>query len=178
MSILMVDESVRKEIAVVIKHAQENVVDLVGMKERGELEDGAPNPIPGDQKDFIVFVPPHYKTVYSHEDHGQGDEERLGLGICRHFSMSTDSVGKLPNPVSVDMMLEEFGFAHPLYECIIWFEQFGSETNRAVNVIEPINGWPDDKIKKLVTDASKQYVSDETREMIDARRNGDRTSIR
>lgn len=180
MSMIMVDDSVREEIAAVIKHAQDNVVDLAGMRERGELESGEPNPIAGDQKEHIVFVPPYYKTVYSLENHGDGDDEKIGLGICKHFSMSVnlDDPGKLPDPLAVDMMLEEFGFAHPLYECIIWVEQFGPGTNRAINVIEPIDGWPDDEIKAQVIEATKKMVDERIKESIDARRAFNRETLR
>lgn len=178
MSMIMVDDSVREEIAAVIKHAQENVVDLAGMRERGELEKGEPNPIAGDQKEHIVFVPPYYKTVYSHENHGDGDGEKIGLGICKHFSMSIEQPGGVPDPLAVDMMLQEFGFAHPLYECIIWAEKFGPGTQKAINVIEPVDGWPDDEVKAQVIEATKKMVDERLRESIDARRAFSRETLR
>jgi hypothetical protein len=173
----MVDDTVREEITKVIKHAQTNVVDLIGMRERGELEEGSPNPAPGDDKNFIVFVPPYYKVVYSHEDQGPGDDERIGLGICKHFSMSIAKKGKVPDPIAVDMMLEEFGFAHPLYQCIVWAETFDG-AQKAINVIEPIDDWPDEETKAQVREATKNIINRNTREMIDARRAANRETVR
>ena len=144
MSVIIVDESLRGKIAEVIKYAQDNVIDLAGLRESGQLKEGDPNPIQnqfkhsvenieshpddkveatlvvaGDKTEHVVFVDKNYKVVYSHENHGEGDGEKIGLGICRHLSMSTSILGMTPNELAVDMMLEEFGFINPLYNCII-----------------------------------------------------------
>lgn len=202
MSAIIVDEPLRGKIAEVIKYAQDNVIDLAGLRKNGQLKEGDPNPIQnqfkhsieniesdpddvvpasvvvaGNKIEHVVFVAKNYKVVYSHEDHGQGDGEKIGLGICRHLSMSTSIQGLIPNELAIDMMLEEFGFINPLYNCIVWPERF-NESQIAINVIEPIDDWPDNEVKAMISEANKKQLPPGAIESINARRAVSRNALR
>jgi len=151
MTPMIIDNNIRKNIKELIKFAWKNIIPISQLIENGELKHGMPNPV-GDNKKHSIFIPVNFKVVYSIEDQGEGRNEKQGLGICRHLSMSVGQLGRIPNPVGVDMVLEEFGFDHPIYECIFWTENFGSKDQVAINAIEPVRGWPDELITDIQND--------------------------
>lgn len=141
---IIINDDVRQEIFKVVEHAWKNIVPIYKMAEGGKLKKGMPNPIAGD-KGHIIIIPHGFQVIFSIED--QGDQiqegERGGLGKCRHLSMSINKQGRLPNPIAIDMVMEEFGFDNRFYHCAVWSEGFGDNTQIAINVLEPVDGWPD-----------------------------------
>ena len=178
MSALVITDQLRREIQTVKTYAEQHIVDLASLQQKGELKEGDPCPIAGDDEKHILIVPLDYKVVYSIEDQGTGMNGKKGLGLCRHLSMSVNKRNRLPNPISVDMMIEEFGFTNPLYKCIVWSEQFGDQTQNAINVIEPINNWPDEEIATMVKEHTTKLIGQSTVEVIDGRRNQYRETLR
>lgn len=82
---------------------------------------GALPPI-GDNPNFVCTLPVGFRIVYS--------IEQQPIGWCRHISVSVDGA-KLPNPMAVRMIADEFGFGPMEHWDNIWVEN-----NNAVNVIE------------------------------------------
>jgi len=157
MTPMIIDNNIRKDIKKLIEFAwkKENIIHIAKMIEKGELKDGMPNPV-GDKDGHTIFVPANFKVVYSIEDQGEGMNGKIGLGLCRHLSMSVGQLGRVPNPIGVDMVLEEFGFDHPIYECIFWTERFGGKDQMAINAMEPIAGWPEDLMTDVQNDGIKR----------------------
>lgn len=173
---IIINDEIRQEIFKVVEYAYKNVVPLYKMAENGKLKKGMPNPIAGDDG-FIIIIPNGFKVIFSIEDQGSEKKgERGGLGKCRHLSMSINKKGRIPNPIAVDMVMEEFGFDNPFYHCAIWSEGFGGNTQIAINVLEPINGWPDKEhtLKMLKENCTKMFeplFGNNLVEAIDRRRN-------
>ena len=151
MTPLIIDSIVRQDIKDLITFAfkPENVVYIAELMKSGELKKGMPNPI-GDKDGHTIIIPANFKVVYSLEDQGKGIDGKIGLGLCRHLSMSVGIIGRVPNPIGLDMIVEEFGFNGPIYQCIFWAEEFGRDDQKAFNVLEPVNGWTDNSIKRDV----------------------------
>lgn len=170
---LIIDKNIREQIKQVMKYAYNNIVPIKAMSDSGALKRGDVNPI-GNNDLHVVYIPTAFKVVYSIEDQGEGDR---CLGLVRHLSMSIADISKVPHFVAVDMTIQEFGFNSPIYECILWGENFGDGTQTAVNVIEPIKGWPDKEIpNQLKNDFEEKfgkdiiYMIDQRRGIIDGRR--------
>lgn len=161
MTPMIIDNNTRKNIRELIKFAFEptSIIRIEQMVINGELKLGMPNPV-GDDSRYSIIIPANFKVVYSIEDQGEGIGERRGLGLCRHLSMSVGQLGRIPNPVGVDMVLEEFGFDHPIYECIFWTENFGPTDQVAINAMEPIRGWPEELITVIQNDGIRMLGSD------------------
>jgi len=157
MTPMIIDNNVREDIRNLIKFAFEptSIVRIEQMVINGELKQGQCNPV-GDDPRYSIIIPANFKVVYSIEDQGQGIGERQGLGLCRHLSMSVGVIGRVPNPVGLDMIVEEFGFDGALYQCIFWAEDFGVGDQKAFNVLEPIKGWPKDLKLDVENDAIRR----------------------
>lgn len=94
------------------------------------IVDGSIPGVPvGDNPDFVVKLPFGYRVVFSIEDQPGG--------MVRHLSMSVDTPWKVPNPLAVEMVMQEIGFESPLSDCIKRFEDT-SPAHTAVNVWEKI----------------------------------------
>jgi hypothetical protein len=181
MTPLVITPELKNQALRIIEHAQTNIVDIVGMYERDELKPGVGYEIPGDQEKHTLMVPTNFKVVYSLEDQGKTDEDdptgQKRLGICRHLSMSIGEKGRVPNFIAVDMMAELFQFDNPIYQCIIWLEEFGEHTQTAINIIEPLEGWPNE-IRDQVELTSREMITPQVVEAINARREHDRKTLR
>ena len=171
MTPLIIDNNVRKDIRDLIEFAfkPENIVYIAKMMINGELKKGMPNPI-GDKDGHTIIIPANFKVVYSIEDQGKGVDSRPGLGLCRHLSMSVGVINRIPNPIGLDMVLEEFGFDKPLYQCIFWAEEFGENDQKAFNAIEPIKGWSNDDIAREVEEDGIRRLGRDTVMVIKQRR--------
>lgn len=174
MTPIIVNDEVRAEIFRVVSHAWKNIIPIAELAKSGQLQQGMPNPI-GDSMDHVVLIPQAFKVVFSIED--QGSEKingRGGLGRCRHLSMSINKPGRVPNPIAVDMIVEEFGFDNPLYHCAVWAENFGDNTLLAINVLEPVDGWPDKDSLHIIEENNmklfKPLFGDGLKKAIDTRR--------
>lgn len=160
MTPLIIDKNVRDDIKNLIKFVFEpnNIIRISQLIEKGKLKDGMPNPV-GDNPQYSILIPMNFKVVYSIEDQGQGMDGKKGLGLCRHLSMSVGQLGRVPNPIGLDMVVQEFGFDGALYQCIFWAEDFGGNDQKAFNVLEPIKGWPDDLSQDVENDAVRRLGS-------------------
>ena len=108
-----------------------------------------------------MYIPTNFKAVYSHEDQGPGKDGKLGLGICKHLSVSIELIDKIPSPIAVDMIAEMFYF-NPIYKCIIWPEGFGDGTQIAMNIVEPMNWTPElDGLRKEIELAGRKLLTEE-----------------
>lgn len=173
MTPLIIDNSVRDNIKKVLTHAYNNIVPLWEQVQKGELKQGNPNPV-GDKDGYTVLIPTAFKVVFSVEDQGDGPRN---LGLVRHLSMSISVIGKIPNFLELDMVLEEFGFDRPLNKCIVWGEKFGEHDQTAINVIECIRGWPSEEIAKQIETNFTETYGQSLVDVINQRRNlqnGDR----
>jgi len=61
--------------------------------------------------------------------------EHQPVGLIRHLSVSVRQPGRLPQPIAVKMIMEEFGFQTPLERCQFWREEI-DPGHEAINVIE------------------------------------------
>lgn len=158
MTPIIINDQVRQGIFKVVQHAWDNIVPIYKMAEDGKLKEGMPNPIANDNGHGIL-IPQAFNVIFSIEDQGPKIKDgRGGLGRCRHLSMSINKKGRIPNPVALDMVMEEFGFDNPLYHCAIWVEHFGENTLVAINVLEPVDGWPDEEsVQMLETNCIKMF---------------------
>lgn len=133
---LVVDENVRMEILRVKRNAENNPIPFEVLLQR--------TPLGGDPR-FHLFIPFGFKVVYTHEMQ-HGDIE------CRHLSMSLDKPGRVPNPVAVQMIAEEFGFVNKLIDIDSpndintpdhlwwWGEEIQGGKLIAINILEPLDG--------------------------------------
>ena len=126
---LILDKNVKAKIQRIKEYARENFTPLEVME---SLAESAPAP-GGLNKDFTMFVPMGYTVTYT-------EEEQPGKIMCRHLSMSIHHKGSVPNPLAIQMMLEEFGFVNDLNTAIVWKEKFSADDQIAINVVEPIDG--------------------------------------
>jgi hypothetical protein len=163
-SIIAFDTNSRKKIREIIEFSFKNIIPLTELRKEGKLKKGEDLPLPGDKENHTITVPEGFKIVYSVEN--QGDNENQ-LGLCKHISMSTDIPGELPHPLAIQMAMLEFGFENKLYETFFWPEEFGGNTQIAINVLEPINGWPKE-IESEIKEKNMQIFSPKTITDIDS----------
>jgi hypothetical protein len=133
MNALIIDENIKKRIKEIEFHAFNNVVPIRQLAESGKLKQGDPNPIQEYIENYELEIPVGFRVVFSVEEQGTPDESNL----MRHLSMSV-SGGNIPNPLSVDMVAQEFDIP-PIYNCAIWIEKFEG-SRLAINIVYPING--------------------------------------
>jgi hypothetical protein len=134
MSVLFIGPDERRRIAEIVAHAREHYAPWSALHE--------------------AALPKHDAFVLKLEDRNPGTErpqpmhidlgtftaafsfEEQPAGICRHLSVSTATVGKLPNELVVKMCCEAFGFTRwPPEKGKIWLEEF-RPGEFAVNVLE------------------------------------------
>ncbi len=132
MSILLIDDEARKEIAAVLKHARENPVTKQ-MMEKGVVV--------GDDALFACYLHTRYRCVFSYE--------LQPCGWCRHLSISVDNPGKLPSVPAVELIMGEFGFKGDIHSQIhVWMEP--PEKPYAINVLGLVDT-DDEEQKELLT---------------------------
>ncbi len=105
----------------------------VPFEEMQKLSKGQPSPIPGgpDNLNNFTINAVNYEIIYTHEC--QPD------GICRHLSISMFNE-ELPHIDVLQFICKEFGFINKVSDMPVWVEDFGDDTYKAVNVLEPIDG--------------------------------------
>lgn len=75
-----------------------------------------------------VSLPVGYFVTYSHE--------HQPFGLARHISISVRHHGKMPAPVAVEMILQEFGMM-PLSAAVgVWIEDI-EDGRKAINIVQP-----------------------------------------
>lgn len=117
MSVLIINDEAKKEIAKVIQYAQKNPVTKT-MIEKGFTV--------GDNAQYVCYLQTKYRCAFSFE--------LQPCGWCRHLSVSVDNPGKLPAIPAVELIMEEFGFEGDIHNQIhVWMEP--PEDPYAVNVL-------------------------------------------
>lgn len=81
----------------------------------------------GDMEQYVLVLPFGYRIVYS--------IEKQVIGDVRHFSISVDADGKLPNVIAIKEVMRIIGFEKEFEECIVKVEQLNPK-RQAVNVWE------------------------------------------
>lgn len=124
---LIIDNAVKARIQEIRALAEERPIPL---EVNTLLEAGKPIP-KGSYDDFKVRIPMGFSVIFTHETQPKG--------LLKHLSMSVDLAGRVPRPLAVQMLMDEFGFAMPLEKCIFWEEGCGGG-QVAINVLEPVDG--------------------------------------
>jgi hypothetical protein len=135
-SALLIDDSVRAQLAALAAHALAHPVTAAQMQ---LLARGRVRPA-GDDPAFVRDLPVNYRVVLSVEEHPQPAGGTVWL---RHLSVSLRGTrkGRVPPEPAVRELLLLTGFRQPLEECAVWTEDFGEGI--AVNVVgrlEPAKG--------------------------------------
>jgi hypothetical protein len=104
---LLIDQKVQEEIKKVIDHASKNVFSIAELQRIavGEL------PCAGDRDGFVVLIPIGFRAVFNMSNQP--------AGLMRELSVSVNSGNRVPSPEAMELLLTEFGFIHPLTECIV-----------------------------------------------------------
>lgn len=124
MSLLILDDNADAKIKALVEHAEKNIFTV---EEIAKIMDGSAPPA-GDREGFSIFLPVHYKAVYTIEEH-------KAKMVVRHLSLSVNKEGRLPHPAVVEELLQKFGFVGPLKKCVVYMEG-PEEDPYAVNIIE------------------------------------------
>lgn len=121
----VIDDNVREQIASLVEYAERNPFTMDNIL---DIYNGEMNPA-GDQEQFVRHLPFGFRVAYSIDVYG---EDKL-----RHLSMSVDTPGKMPHPITVEEMIKLIGFENDLSMCHIRMEEIG-ENHHAINVMEKI----------------------------------------
>lgn len=123
--VLAIGPEERKRIQALRVYAEKH---FYTMKMLEEVRDGKLSP-PGDDPNFVIELSFGYRIVYTIESQI--------LGMCRHISISVDTPGKVPSPMAVQMIIEEFGFRQTPDpdKRILTNEQF-DDNRSAINIWE------------------------------------------
>lgn len=118
---LVIDEEAKIKLQTLKEFAERNplsVDDLLDIHNKSE-------PPVGDREGFSCEIPFGFRIVFSVEPQPKGP--------ARHLSISVDAPNRMPNPVAVQLLMQELGFDKELEECYVYFED-----KNAVNIIEYI----------------------------------------
>lgn len=121
----IIDEEIKNKFKALAIHAERNPFSMDDLL---DIYNKAEKPA-GDYSEFTLVLPFGYKVVYSIEQQVKGD--------VRHFSISVDADGKLPNIVVVQECLKLLGFKNKLENCIVRLEDYAPK-RQAINVLEAI----------------------------------------
>lgn len=125
MSVLIIDDNVRKSVKELIAYAQKHPVDLRNYTPESIKEI---TPI-GDNPNHVLYVYKDLRVVYS--------EELQPSGRYRHISMSIKE-GRVPTPQAAQEVCKLFNFGELSRDKqTVWFEK-GPIT--AINIVEKIEG--------------------------------------
>ena len=135
MSVLVINERVRRAIAAMVERASKKPVPWEQMKRFVNFEDNKNFELPLKDRppDFTRPESEHlrigkYRIAFSFE--------QQPAGLLRHLSVSVPRVGRTPHPAAVEMIAREFGFTEfPPTAGRIWLEEF-DPGHHAVNVVE------------------------------------------
>jgi hypothetical protein len=135
---LIIGQAQQEDISKVVSYAEqhsysyEQIMVMSGgrMASANELQQKSDPDLPaiGDDPGHCCVFPVGFRCVFSIE------QQPAPLNWCRHISISVSGKG-MPNPVAVDVILQEFGFRHAVAAGgnIVYIEN-----DRAINVIEPL----------------------------------------
>jgi len=121
---IYIDKTVEKNIARIIKFAEENIISHATL-EAMEAENIRPI---GDDRRYVCSIPRGFRVVYSIEDQA--------IGLCRHISISLGDSKSLPSKAVINEIISRFGFEGDMDDCYIWVEELRITT--AINLIQPL----------------------------------------
>lgn len=127
---LVIDEEVRSQIKACVELAEANPVDMPTLMER--IKDPVKKEHHMAQMTRqSVKIPLAYVVTFS-------IERGHPCGECRHMSMSVSREGRVPNPIGLWMIAQEFGFWGSLEECAAIWEEDLQGHGKAINVVQPV----------------------------------------
>jgi len=134
MRALLLNDEIRASIRAAVASAMDHVIPLELIKSLG-IQDNVKILRLADRKPAFVrplstyvLIPIGFRAALSFEM--QPD------GLCRHLSISVDTVGHAPSQLMVEAIAAEFGFNRfPLSHGRLWLEEFEPD-HFAVNIIE------------------------------------------
>lgn len=129
MTSLVLDESIRGQLAALRAETEAHVVDMPKLMEALLTPVGKAEHVEHMTRQTLL-VPLAYLVTFS-------IESGHPCGSCRHMSMSVQREGRLPNTIGVWMVAQEFGFWGSLQECTVYMEERQGH-GQAVNIIQPI----------------------------------------
>src|SRR5262245_47388151 len=131
MTPLLINATVRAQIKDLITLADANPVDMPTLQTRIATAEGKRHHM-AQMTQQTINIPIDFMVTYSIE-HGQR------CGPCRHMSMSVGKKGRVPNPVGLWMVAQEFGFWGALDQCeAVWDEKLLGH-GIAINIVQRIN---------------------------------------
>lgn len=127
---MVIDEEVKSQIKACIELAEANPVDMTTLAER--FKDPQKREHHRAQMERqTIHIPVAYDVTYSIE-HGQP------FGPARHMSMSSRNPGRMPHPVAMWMIAQEFGFWGDLEKLQGMWPEHLSNGQTAINIIQKI----------------------------------------
>lgn len=128
---LVIDKEVKSQIKACVELAEANPVDMPALMNRIKDPVGKAHHM-AQMNRQTVKIPFAYLVTFSIE-HGHP------CGPCRHMSMSVHREGRIPNPIGVWMIAQEFGFWGALTNCeAIWEEDLQGH-GKAINIVQRVN---------------------------------------
>lgn len=127
---LVIEEEVRSQIKACVELAEANPVDMPSLMER--IKDPEQKRLHMAQMTRqTIDIPVAYAVTFSIErGHPCGD--------CRHMSMSVQREGRIPSPIAVWMIAQEFGFWGIIEDvAAMWVEDLQGH-GKAINVVQPL----------------------------------------
>lgn len=140
---LVLDATLKAEIARVMQYACEHLIDLATLTRvaRGEFIGSARNVeftqqeldnAPTNDPGYRLVAPFGWSIVFSVEEQPSGWH--------RHLSVAVTGSGKVPHPVASAMLIALFGFHHGIAGCVTFIEN-----GHAINLLEKLRDDEDPK---------------------------------
>lgn len=104
---LFIDDAAKAAIQALKEHAEKNVLSIDDLL---DMVDGK-KPKWGDLPGSFILLLVGYRVVFS--------MEQQKIGLCRQLSISVNTSNRIPSMDAVQMIMNEFGFEHPLEKCIL-----------------------------------------------------------
>jgi hypothetical protein len=127
---LIIDDKIKEEIQRLKDHAEKNIFTIDDLKKIVSREVPHISSRPG----FTIEIPIGYHVVFSMSEQK--------LGIARELSVSINDSDKKISPEAMQLLLDEFGFDHPITECVV------KESSKAIYIAELIDKDAHDQMVK------------------------------
>jgi hypothetical protein len=131
---LLINDGARLRISHLIEKASRHITPLEVVRAGGERRAAGGPETEDANSAFTIMIPRGYWVTYTQE------KQREDC-VCAHISISVADAkpGFGPNPAAVQVILEEFGFKHPLKNLPSWTSRT-SDGELVVEFIEPLDG--------------------------------------
>jgi hypothetical protein len=130
---LLIDDGARLRISHLIDKASRHITPLEAVRAGGERRAAGVETDDANNA-FTITIPRGFHVTYTQE------KQREDC-VCAHISISVEDAqpGFGPNPVAVQVILQEFGFKHPLENLPSWTSRT-EDGALIVEFIEPLDG--------------------------------------